>query len=70
MYYALFNGFLEHMNDDCLPPRFKIDQVDCEFLLGQLLFIRGDATNMSLQFVCDLLQISEAPGGGFSFSIA
>jgi hypothetical protein len=32
MDYTLFDGFLELLNADCLPPSFKFDQADGEFL--------------------------------------
>jgi hypothetical protein len=69
MYYALFNGFSERLNADCLPPSFKLDQTDGEFRLEQLLFIPGDALNLSLQLANDPLRVSQAPGYGFCFSI-
>jgi hypothetical protein len=69
MYYTLFNGFLERLNADCLPPSFKLDQTDGEFLLEPLPLIWGDAINVSLWLVSDPLRISQAPGGGFCLSI-
>jgi len=69
MYYALFNGFPERLNADCLSPSFKLDQTDGELRLEPLLFIRGDAINLSLQLVGDPLRISQAPGDGFCLSI-
>jgi len=69
IYYVLFNGFPERLNADCLPPSFKLDQTDGEFRLELLLFIRGDAINLSLQLVSDPLRISQASGGGFCLSI-
>jgi hypothetical protein len=32
MDYTLFDGFPELLNADCLPPSFKLDQADGEFL--------------------------------------
>jgi hypothetical protein len=32
MDYMLFDGFPELLNADCLPPSFKLDQGDGEFL--------------------------------------
>jgi hypothetical protein len=49
MYPALFNGFPERLNADYLPPSFKFYQMDGEFRLEPLLFIRGDPINLSLQ---------------------
>jgi len=69
MYYALFNGFPERLNADCLPPSFILDQTDAEFRFEPLLFIRGDAISFSLQLDSDALRISQAPGGGFCLSI-
>ena len=39
IYYTVFNGFPQRLNADCLPPSFKLDQADGEFLLELLLFI-------------------------------
>ena len=69
MDYTLFNGVLECLNADCLPPSFKLDHADGEFLLGVLLFIRDDAINLSLKLDCDALCISQAPGCGFCTTI-
>jgi len=69
MDYALFNGFPERLNADCLPPSFKLDHADREFLVELLLFIRGDAINLSLQLDSDALRISQASGCGFCLSI-
>jgi hypothetical protein len=69
MYHVLFNGFPERLNAHCLPPSFKLDHADRELRLELLLFIRGDAINLSLQLVSDMLRISQAPGGGFYLSI-
>jgi len=69
MYHALFNGFPERLNSDCLPPSFKLNQTDGEFRPEPVLFIRGDAIYLSLQLVSDPLSISEAPGRGFCPSI-
>jgi len=68
-YYALFNGFPEHLNRDCLPPSFKLGRADGELLLEPLLFIQGDAINLSPKLVSDLLRISQAPARGFCLSI-
>jgi hypothetical protein len=67
--YALFNDFPEHLNADGLPPSFKLDHADGEFLLEPHLFIRGDAKNLSLQLDRDALCISRAPDRGFTLSI-
>ena len=32
--HALFNGFPERLNADCLAPSFKVDPTDGEFLLN------------------------------------
>jgi len=32
MDYMLFDGFAALLNADCLPPSFKLDQADGEFL--------------------------------------
>ena len=69
MDYTLFDGFPERLNADCLPPSFKLDHADGEFLLESLLFIRGDAVNLSLQLVSDVLRVSQAPGCGICLSI-
>jgi len=61
---ALFYGFPEHQNINCVPPRFKLDQADSEFLLAPLLFIPDDAINLSLQVVSDPRRISHALAGG------
>ena len=58
MDYALFNGFPQRQNADCLPPSFKLDHEDGEFLLETLLFIRRDAINLSLQLDSDALCIT------------
>jgi len=47
----------------------NLDQADWEFLLEPLLFIHGDAINLSLQLVSDLLHITQAPGRGFCLRI-
>ena len=69
MYHALFNGFPEHLNADCLSLSFKLNQTDGEFRSEPLLFIQGDAINLSLQLVSDTLHISQAPVRGFNLSI-
>jgi len=69
MYYALFNGFPERLNADCLPTSFKLERMDGEFRLEPLLFIQGDAINLSLHLVSDPHCISLAPGRGFCLSI-
>jgi hypothetical protein len=69
MYHILLNGFVEHLNADCLPPSFKLDQADGEFSLQPVLFIRGDAMNFSLQPVSDTVCISQALGRRFCLSI-
>jgi hypothetical protein len=69
MHYALFNGFPERLNVDCLPPSFKLDQTDGELLLELLLFIQGDDINFSRQLDSAARCISEAPGGGICLSI-
>jgi len=69
MNYTLFNGFPERLNADCLPPRFKLDQAEGEFLLEPHLLIRGDAINLSVKLVSHALRISQAPGRGFCLSI-
>jgi hypothetical protein len=69
MDYALFNGFPECLNADCLPPSFKLDYADGIFRLEPLLFIRGNAINLSLQLDSNLLRISQAPGRCFCLSI-
>jgi len=69
MNFALFNGFLERMDADWLQPSFKLDYVNGEFLLEPLLFILGDAINLSRQLDSDALGISQAPGRGFCHSI-
>ena len=66
---TLFNGFPERLNADCLPPSFKLDQVEGEFLLELHLLIRGDAMNLSLKLVIYALCISQAPGCGFCLSM-
>jgi hypothetical protein len=48
VHFTLFNGLRECPNPDCLPPSFKLEHADVEFLLDTLLFISGDATNLSL----------------------
>jgi len=69
LYYTLFNRVPERLNAECLPPSFQLHQADGEFLLELLLFIRGDAINLSLQLVSDALRISQAPGRDFCLSI-
>ena len=69
MDYVLFNGFPERLNANCLPLSFKLDYTDGEFVLEPLLFIWGDAINVSLQLDSDALHISEAPGRGLCLSI-
>ena len=69
MYHALFNGFPQRLNAHCFPPRFQLDHADGELHLEPLLFIRGDALNVSLLLVSDTLRIGQAPGGGFCLSI-
>jgi len=69
MNYALFNGFPERLNADCLPPSFKLDQAEGEFLLEPHLLIQGDAINLSLKLVSHALQITQAPGCGICPSI-
>jgi hypothetical protein len=39
MNYALFNGFLERLNANCLSPSFKRDQAEGDFLLEPHLLI-------------------------------
>jgi hypothetical protein len=69
MYHALFNCFSEHLNGECLPASFKLDQTDGEVRLEPLLFIRGDARNLYLQLVSDTHRISQAPGRVFCLSM-
>jgi len=69
MNHALFNVFPERLNANWLPPGFKLDQTDGDFCLECLLFIRGDAINLSRLLVCDTLRISQGPGRGFCLSI-
>ena len=69
MYHALFNGFEERLNADCLTPTFKLDQQDGEFRLEPLLFIRGDVITLSLLLVSDPICISQTPGRGLCLSI-
>jgi len=69
MDYRLFNGYPERLNADFLPPSFKLDHVDGGFLLETLLFIRGDAINLSFQQDSDVLRNSQARGRGFYLSI-
>jgi hypothetical protein len=65
MYYEWLNGFPEHSNANSLSPSFKLCQGNGEFLLELLLFIPGDAINLSLQRDSDLLLICQAPCCGF-----
>jgi hypothetical protein len=69
MYHTLFNGFPEHLNADCLPPSYKLDQMDGEFRLEPLLFMQHVAINLSLQLVSDPFSISQAAGHGYCVSI-
>jgi len=69
MDYALFNGLPERPNVNCLPPSFTLDQADGEFYLETLLFIWGNAINLSLQLDSDALCIGETPGRGVCHSI-
>jgi hypothetical protein len=69
MDYTLFDGFPELLNADCLPPSFKFDQADGEFLLEPHLLIRCDTIHLSLQLTNNAVRISDTPGGGFSLSI-
>jgi hypothetical protein len=55
---TLFNGFTESLNADRLPPSFKHGEADGKYHVEQLLFIRGDAMNVSLQPVSNQLHIS------------
>jgi len=65
MYYVLFNGFPEHRNAGCLPPNFELNLADRELHLEPLLFIRGDAINLSLWLHIEALRITEAPDCSF-----
>ena len=69
MDYTLFDGFPELLNANCLPPSFKFDQVDGQFLLETHLLIQCDTINLSLQLIRNVVCISDTPGGGFSLSI-
>ena len=66
----LFNGLPERLNPDGLPPSVKLNQADGQFLLDPLLFIPGDAIDLSLHLLSDTLCISQPPGRGFDLSIA
>jgi len=69
MYYTLFDGFPQCPNADCLPPSFKLNQADGGILHEPVLFIRGNAINLTLQLVSNTLCISEAPAPGFCLRI-
>jgi len=69
MDYMLFDGFPELLNADCLPPSFKLDQADGEFLCELHLVFRSDTMNLSLELIHNAVRISDTPGGGFNISI-
>jgi len=69
MYYTLFNGFLQLLNANCLPPRFIFYQVDGQFLRELYLLIRCDTINLTLQLIHNPVCISDMSDGGFSLSV-
>jgi len=68
MDYTLLDGFPELLNADCLPPSFKLDQADGEFLREPHLVFRSDTINLSLELNHNAVRISDTPGGGFNLS--
>jgi len=68
-YYSLFNQFPELLNANCLPPCFKFDQADRQFLFEPHPLIQCDAINLSLQLIWNSVPSSDRRGGGFSLSI-
>jgi len=69
MNYTLFDGFPELLNADCMPPSFKLDQADGDFLHEPHLVFRTDTINLSLGLIYKEVHLSHTPGGGFNLSI-
>jgi len=69
MYYTLFDGFLEHLNPECISPIFNLDLVDGQLLHEPHLLIRSDTRDISPQLNHNVVQISDTSGGGFSLPI-
>jgi hypothetical protein len=69
MDYTLFDGFPKLQNTHCLPPSFKLDQADGEFLHEPHLVYSSDTMNHSLELIHNAVRISDTPGGGFNVSI-
>jgi len=65
---TLFNGSPEHLNDNCLPPSFTLDEADGEFLPEPHLLMRSNTINHSLLLIHNVVCISKTPGGDFSLS--
>jgi len=69
MYYTLFDGFLQRLNAICLPPNFKLDQADAQFLSEPHLVVPSETINHYLQLIPNAGCISDSPGTGNSPSI-
>ena len=69
MDYMLFDGFPELLNADCLPPSFKHDQADGEFLRELHLVFQSDTMNASPELIHNAVRISDTPRGGVNLSI-
>ena len=69
MDYTLFDGVLELLNGNWLPPSFKLNKADGEFLCETHLVFRSDTMNLSLELIHNAVRIRYTPGGGFNLSI-
>jgi hypothetical protein len=69
MDYTLFDGFLEHMKAEFLPPSFKLDKLNGECVSESHLVFRSDTMNLCIQQSQITVRISNTSGGGFNLRI-
>jgi len=69
MYDALFHGFPELLNANCLSSSIKLNQADGEFHLEPYLLICSDTTDHSLQLMYYAVCMSHATHDSFSHTI-
>jgi len=69
IYHTPFYHCLDLLYTDSLPPCFKLNQGDVEFLLDAHLLIRSDTINLFFQLIHNAVHISDALGCALSFSI-
>jgi hypothetical protein len=67
--HTLFNDFPELLNANLLPPPFKFDQADGQYLLEMHLLIRSDTIDPPFQLIRNAVDISDTSSGGFSPTI-